>query len=123
MNAGIDARKIDPRITIWGYMVMPEFFTGFPMTNSVVQNSYASLKLESTFTQKNNSVFETNSNAYNLVHIALGGKVILNKTKFEINLNINNVFDTEYIAHLSRLKTDGVQNIGRNVVLGLSFNI
>jgi iron complex outermembrane receptor protein len=87
------------------------------------KNSYASLKLESTFAQKNNSVFETNSDAYNLVHIALGGKVILHKTKFEINLNINNVFDTQYIAHLSRLKTDGIQNIGRNIVLGLSFDI
>ena len=85
--------------------------------------SWAKLKLESSFSQKNNSVFETNSKAYNLVHIAFGGKVILNKTKFEVNLNINNVFDTEYIAHLSRLKTDGIQNIGRNVVLGLSFDI
>ena len=88
-----------------------------------IKNGYASLKLESTFSQKNNSVFETNSDAYNLVHVAFGGKVILNKTKFEINLNVNNIFDTEYIAHLSRLKIDGIQNIGRNVVLGLSFDI
>ena len=88
-----------------------------------IKNSYASLKLESTFTQKNNSVFETNSDAYNLVHLALGGKVTLNKIKFEVNLNLNNIFDTEYIAHLSRLKTDGIQNIGRNIVLGLSFDI
>jgi len=88
-----------------------------------LKNGYASLKLESTFAQKNNSAFETNSSAYNLVHIALGGKVILNKTKFELNLNINNVFDTQYIAHLSRLKTDGIQNIGRNIVVGLSFDI
>jgi len=88
-----------------------------------LKNSYASLKLESTFAQKNNSIFETNSDAYNLVHIALGGKVVLNRTKFELSLNINNVFDTQYIAHLSRLKTDGIPNIGRNMVLGLRFDI
>jgi iron complex outermembrane receptor protein len=88
-----------------------------------LKNGYASLKLESSFSQNNTSVFETNSDAYSLIHIALGGKIILNKTKFKINLNINNVFDTAYIAHLSRLKTDGIQNIGRNIVLGLNFDI
>lgn len=36
-------RNIDPQISIWGYMVMPEFYTGFPMTTSVIQNTYASL--------------------------------------------------------------------------------
>ena len=37
-------RKTDPQIEIFGYLVMPEFYTGFPMTTSVVQNAYASLK-------------------------------------------------------------------------------
>lgn len=37
-------RNIDPGIEIYGYMVMPEFYTGFPMTTSVVQNAYAALK-------------------------------------------------------------------------------
>ncbi|MBL4746251.1 MAG: hypothetical protein JKY08_07760 [Flavobacteriaceae bacterium] len=36
-------RDISPEITIWGYMVMPEFYTGFPMTTSIIPNSYASL--------------------------------------------------------------------------------
>ena len=36
-------RNIDPTISVWGYMVMPEFYTSFPMTTSVIQNSYASL--------------------------------------------------------------------------------
>jgi len=31
--------------------------------------------------------------------------------------------DKVYIAHLSRLKVDGVPNIGRNIVLGVNFNI
>jgi len=36
-------RKIDPQIEVFGYMVMPDFYTRFPMTMSVVQNAYASL--------------------------------------------------------------------------------
>jgi hypothetical protein len=37
-------RKTDPSIPIYGYLVMPDFYTGFPMTTSVVQNAYAALR-------------------------------------------------------------------------------
>ena len=47
----------------------------------------------------------------------------LGKTTFDLNLNANNLLDEEYTAHLSRLKTDGIPNMGRNIVLGLNFNI
>jgi iron complex outermembrane receptor protein len=53
----------------------------------------------------------------------VGGTVKLGKTAFDINLNGNNLFDKRYIAHLSRLKTDGIPNIGRNIVLGVNFNL
>ena len=88
-----------------------------------LSKGYAALKLETTFKQNKYSEFETASEAYNLVNFSLGGNVIIHKTKFELNLNINNLFNTEYIAHLSRLKVDGIQNMGRNVVLGLQFDI
>lgn len=86
-------------------------------------NSYASLRLESTFAQNNVSAFETTTGAYNLVHFSLGGKVTIANTKFDVNFNINNLLDTEYIAHLSRLKADSIQNIGRNFIVGISFDI
>jgi iron complex outermembrane receptor protein len=53
----------------------------------------------------------------------LGGKIVLNKTIFNLNLNANNVFDKAYVSHLSRLKADGIPNMGRNIVLGINFNI
>jgi len=37
-------RKTDPTIPVYGYMVLPEFYSGFPMTTSVVANAYAALK-------------------------------------------------------------------------------
>jgi hypothetical protein len=36
-------RSADPSIQVFGYMTMPDFYTGFPMTNRVVQNAYSSL--------------------------------------------------------------------------------
>ena len=51
----------------------------------------------------------------------MGGNVNINKANFDISINANNMLDKRYISHLSRLKTDGIPNIGRNIVLGVSF--
>lgn len=88
-----------------------------------LEDGFATMNVSSTFNQKNVSAFETKSSAYTLVNLGLGGKVTLGKTSFNLNLNGNNLLDKKYIAHLSRLKTDGIPNIGRNIVLGLNFNI
>jgi iron complex outermembrane receptor protein len=88
-----------------------------------LSNGYASLKLETSFAQNNPSAFETSTKSYSLIHFSFGGKIAFGKTKFDINFNLNNLFDTEYIAHLSRLKADNIRNIGRNMVVGLSFDI
>jgi len=37
-------RNIDPQINVYGYLVMPDFYSRFPMTMSVFQNAYAALK-------------------------------------------------------------------------------
>jgi iron complex outermembrane receptor protein len=87
------------------------------------QDGYATLNVSSTFNQDNVSGFETASKGYSLVNLGFGGKVKLGKTAFDVNINGNNLFDKKYIAHLSRLKTDGIPNIGRNVVLGVNFNL
>lgn len=84
---------------------------------------YATLNVSSTFDQKNVSGFETASKGYTLVNLGFGGTVKLGKTAFDVNLNGNNLFDKNYIAHLSRLKTDGIPNMGRNIVLGVNFNL
>lgn len=87
------------------------------------KEGFATLNVESTFAQSNNSEFETKTNGYTLVNLGLGGKIIINKARFNFNLNGNNVFNKTYVSHLSRLKTDEIPNIGRNIVLGVNFNI
>lgn len=88
-----------------------------------LSEGFATFNVSSTFNQNKVSGFETASDGYTLVNIGLGGTVTLGKLLFEVNLNANNLFDKQYIAHLSRLKTDGIPNIGRNIVLGLNFNL
>jgi len=88
-----------------------------------LSDGFATLNVSSTFDQSNVSGFETRTGGYTLFNLGFGGKVKFGKTVFDLNLNGNNIFDKTYTAHLSRLKTDGIPNIGRNIVLGLKFNI
>lgn len=88
-----------------------------------LEDGFATLNVSSTFNQNNVSGFETKSNGYTLLNLGFGGTVKLGKTIFDLNLNANNLLDKEYTAHLSRLKIDGIPNMGRNIVLGVSFNI
>ena len=87
------------------------------------KESFAMISVEHTLTQNNASVFETTTNDYTLVNLGFGGKVTLGKTTFDVTLNANNLLDKSYISHLSRLKTDGIPNIGRNIILGINFSI
>jgi iron complex outermembrane receptor protein len=88
-----------------------------------LEQGFASFNVNTTLNQNNVSGFETETNGYTLVNLGLGGTVKVGKTVFDVNLNGNNLLDKSYIAHLSRLKTDGIPNIGRNVVLGVNFNL
>ncbi len=102
----------------WNNTIRTEF-----KSKNWLEDGFASLNISSTFNQNNVSGFETKSNGYTLLNLGFGGKIKFGKTDFDINLNGNNLFNKTYIAHLSRLKTDGIPNIGRNIVLGLNFNI
>lgn len=84
---------------------------------------FATLNLSHTFKQNNTGVFETNTAKYTLINLGFGGKIKVGKRVFELNLNGNNLLDKSYFSHLSRLKTDGVRDIGRNIILGVHFAI
>lgn len=88
-----------------------------------LKNSYVSVNLETYLKQNKVSTFESQTNDYTLLNCGLGGNVTLFKAKFEFNLSGNNLLNKEYISHLSRLKTDGIPNIGRNIMLGVNFNL
>ena len=82
---------------------------------------YAALILDSYFEQNKVSEFETNTPAYNLFNVRMGGNLSFNKMDLGINLSFNNLLNETYISHLSVLKADMIPNPGRNMVLGLNF--
>lgn len=84
---------------------------------------FASLQVNHTLAQNNFSQFETKTNAYTLINLGLGGTLKIGKSTIDLNLNANNVLNKTYINHLSRLKTDGIPNMGRNIILGMNFRI
>lgn len=88
-----------------------------------LQEGYASLHVSHTFAQKRIGPFETPTNHYTLVHLGCGAKIKMGKRFLEVQFNAQNLFDQKYVAHLSRLKPDGIPNMGRNLVLGISFSI
>tara|TARA_R110001592_G_scaffold85244_2_gene251754 strand:+ start:100 stop:2313 length:2214 start_codon:yes stop_codon:yes gene_type:complete len=92
-------------------------------TGNWLKNGYSSLTFTSTLSQKNVGLFETASNGYNLVSLGFGGDIELYSLKLNTTFSVNNMFDTKYINHLSRLKSDGILNAGRNIVFGVSFKI
>ena len=102
----------------WNNTIRAEF-----KISRFLEDGFATLNVSSTFDQNKVSGFETDSKGYTLLNMGFGGKVKLGKTAFEVNFNANNLLDKKYIAHLSRLKSDGIPNIGRNIVLELNFNI
>ncbi|WP_136666634.1 TonB-dependent receptor domain-containing protein [Flavobacterium sp. H122] len=87
-----------------------------------VKDVYLSAVYETNFNQKNISEFETETPSYSLLNLAAGGSFNLLKLKFDFSFNANNILNKTYISHLSRLKADGIPNIGRNLVFCLNFN-
>lgn len=92
-------------------------------SSKYLKESYVTLNIEHTLNQNNPSEFETKSKDYTLLNLGFGTKVTFRKTAFDFNLNINNFLNKNYFSHLSRLKTDGIPNMGRNIVFGIDFEI
>lgn len=88
-----------------------------------VTDGYINTAVVTTFAQNNISEFETKTLDYTLLNFGLGGKITFGKIKFETTLNATNLLNRNYVSHLSRLKADGIANMGRNIILGVNFNL
>lgn len=87
-----------------------------------LKKAYALVNVDYIFNQNSVSTFETKSLDYTLVNLGFGSTITFGKTKFDFTLSANNLLNKTYVSHLSRLKTDGIPNIGRNVSMGFNFN-
>ena len=91
--------------------------------NPWMKQGYAFLTLRSTFNQNNISPFETTTDDFNLLSAGFGGNFNLFKNELSISVSGTNLTNKTYINHLSRLKPDGIFNMGRNINLGLTYNL
>lgn len=88
-----------------------------------VENSYVFVKLRSTFAQNNVNAFETTSDAYSLLSAGVGGLLKVFNNEMTVTLSATNLLNTAYIHHLSRLKPDGIFNMGRSINIGVTYSL
>ncbi|PWK19805.1 TonB-dependent receptor [Xanthomarina spongicola] len=88
-----------------------------------IQKQYAFIALRSTFNQNNVSQFETTTSGYNLLSAGFGGVVSLFKKDLSITVSGSNLTNKKYINHLSRLKPEGIYNMGRNISVGITYTL
>lgn len=88
-----------------------------------LKGSYAYAGVQTVFDQNRVSDFETPTAGYTLLNAGFGGELLIMDQEVGVRLSANNLLDKFYIAHLSRLKPDGIANIGRNISLGITVGL
>jgi len=86
------------------------------------RESYMFFKIKSTFDQNNVSQYEVKSKRYTLISCGLGSQFNFLNNPVKYNIAITNLTNKLYIDHLSRLKSEGIYNMGRNITLGINYN-
>jgi len=89
--------------------------------NKWLKNAYSFTTLSHTFKKNNINTFETTTDNYTLLSAGFGGELRVFKKVLNISVSGNNLLDTMYINHLSRLKADKISNMGRNITIGMSY--
>ncbi|MGO4921174.1 TonB-dependent receptor [Maribacter spongiicola] len=93
----------------------------FNKINKNFSSGYGFITLKSYFEQNKVSDFEIPTDGYSLLNLGIGATVKISNQPIDFKISANNILNKEYISHLSRLKTDGIFNIGRNINLGISI--
>ena len=68
------------------------------------------------------SLFEEKTDGYTLLNLSGVWETELLGNDLDVFWSVDNVFDKEYYDHLSRLKTAGIHEMGRNISLGIKYN-
>ncbi|MCW8982252.1 MAG: TonB-dependent receptor [Altibacter sp.] len=90
---------------------------------TIRKDSYTFIRLKNVFDQSNVSTFETSTPGYSLLSIGGGSSFQFKEVLLEGSLTVNNLTNETYISHLSRLKNDGIPDIGRNILIRLKLSI
>ena len=91
--------------------------------NDLLKDSYAFIKLSTTFDQNKVNTNETGTSGYSLLSIGFGGKLNVLKNEMEFSISATNLTNKTYTNHLSRLKPERIYNIGRSINFGITYSI
>ena len=67
------------------------------------------------------AMFEEETDGYSVLNLSGNWMTSFLENDLNIFWSVNNVFDTEYYDHLSRFKTAGIEEMGRNISVGLKY--
>ena len=95
----------------------------FTNKDKFLNSSYAFITLQNVFDQNNFNEFEQRTGGYSLVNIGVGGTMMLATKELSFRITGNNIFNKDYVSHLSRLRVDNIANMGRNINFGFTLNL
>ncbi|RZF58013.1 TonB-dependent receptor [Sphingobacterium corticibacterium] len=90
-----------------------------PNTGSL-KNSYFSVDLRLVAPQNEIVPPEKKTPGYELVNVQVGHPLMIYGKPIQINLQVQNLFDTKYLDHTSFYRLIEMPEVGRNIVLSLS---
>ncbi|MCB0805777.1 MAG: TonB-dependent receptor, partial [Bacteroidales bacterium] len=86
-------------------------------------SGYAFMNNEFVFTQNLVNPLEQETPAYQLFNAGAGVTLHHHKTGYQIYVTANNLLNEAYFDHLSRLKTFGLFNIGRDISIHIKIKL
>lgn len=89
----------------------------------VRKSSTVFLTLANTFDQARPGEFETRTGGYSLLSAGLESSFTIQDIFFKLGINGTNLTNKQYTAHLSRLKPEGILDVGRSVNVSLKVGI
>ncbi|MAM18130.1 MAG: TonB-dependent receptor [Christiangramia sp.] len=86
-------------------------------------DKYIFTSLKNVFDKEEIGYFETRTGGYSLLSAGFGSSINLGEQTLQFSLSGNNLLNKTYVSHLSRLKMDGIPNIGRNIKVSVRWDI
>lgn len=115
----IDSGDNLPRIP--GFTNKNEINFDFNIKN--LNNSFISINNTNVFKQKDINEDETYGEAYQVFNISLGSGLKSNNSTLNFTFSVDNIFNQEYVDHLSVLKEVNIPNMGRSFNVSVSYKI
>lgn len=104
------------------YIPATKFIAGLTLSRDKLKylyQPYAGFTVSSYLKQDKTAGFEAPTEGYTLLDIHLGSRFKWGSHFFDLDVAVNNILNKSYFNHLSLIKTIGVHEIGRNVMIRL----